>query len=170
MVAHCLNWHYFLSNQFPWDFLFYKLNKGFLNLSNFLLIKYYRNFNINWFSYQSFFPLNVRLFSIFSFNSDFLVNKWHLNNLVNYFGHLMNYGGSGYVNKSVLHNELFLENWNFSNDLHFLQNFLHTYDRHYFLHNLRVSYNFLNNPLHRNNLLNVAYHLNRFLYYIILHF
>lgn len=119
-------------------------------------------------SYKFFFSLNVRLFPVLSFYFHFLMNKWHFNDLIHYFRHLLHNGRCWDINKSILDYQLFLNYWNLFDDLNLFNNFLLAYDRNYFLYYFWIGYYFLDYFFNGHNFLYVAYYFNWFFNYKVL--
>jgi hypothetical protein len=83
-------------------FLLYDLNKWFLDLNNFLLIEYDRDFYSHGLSNKLMLSLNHRLFSVLFLNPHFFVNKGDFDNSIHCDWHLLQYWLGHFLHNSIL--------------------------------------------------------------------
>ena len=149
--------------------LFYHVHLWLYDLNNSLLEQNNRDFNMHWLSHDLSFLLDDWLFSIFCFNSHFLVNNRHFDNSIHWLCNLNCWGFDRNFLYSLHYFYLGLENRYLLNYFHRLNDFLSLNNCHNFFHNLRIGHDPLHYPVHRHNLLNITHNFNRFFHNVILH-
>lgn len=164
------SWHglYSLDDSFNWDHslfdnsdnfrLLYKVIDNLLDFFDSVLVKNFRNLDLNFLMNEPFDDLDDWLFNDFSFDFNNFMNQGHLNDFLNYFFNgsvlhngLFNYSFNFFDSVSVenFFNDNFNFDWFFDNVVNFNDLFNDSGDFDNFLDYLNNGYHFFNDSVNR---------------------